>query len=41
MNSIKQLIIITGIITLTACQSTPLPKPTTPRPSWWTIPPIV
>lgn len=32
MNSIKQPIIITGIITLTACQSTPLPKPTTPTP---------
>lgn len=29
MNNIKQLIIITGIITLTACQSTPPPKPTT------------
>ena len=26
MNNIKQLIIIAGIITLTACQSTPTPK---------------
>ena len=32
MNNIKQLIIIAGIITLTACQSTPTPKPTAPTP---------
>ncbi|OPH38374.1 hypothetical protein B5J93_06250, partial [Moraxella equi] len=32
MNNIKQLIIITSIITLTACQSTPPPKPTAPTP---------